>query len=98
MTTAESVRTAVQAFFKDSLRPVLFAGAGISVRAGLPTWAQFLTALAEQARPRDPLTRHLNDTFSRLRHFAGIVACRIAVRVLRYNQLRSSPLGRICPT
>jgi len=59
MTTTENVRKAVESFFKESVRPVLFAGAGISVRAGLPTWGQYLTALAEQVHPRDPYTRHL---------------------------------------
>ena len=46
-------------FFEDSESPVLFAGAGVSARAGLPIWKDFIKGMAEFARPYDVLTRHI---------------------------------------
>ncbi len=46
-------------FFKNSNTPILFAGAGVSMKAGLPTWHALLSQLAEATRPYDQLTRHI---------------------------------------
>lgn len=46
-------------FFRTSETPVLFAGAGVSARAGIPTWSDLLTRLAEHARQYDQYTRHI---------------------------------------
>lgn len=44
-------------FFESSQNPVLFAGAGVSARAGLPTWKGLVERLAEGIRAYDALTR-----------------------------------------
>jgi hypothetical protein len=59
MTKAKTVCDALESFFEDAIRPVLFAGAGVSMKAGLPNWYDFVSGLAEQLRARDALTRHL---------------------------------------
>lgn len=43
-------------FFSDSKSPVLFAGSGVSARAGLPVWNGYLRSLAESLRLDDPLS------------------------------------------
>ncbi|HUN27213.1 MAG TPA: SIR2 family protein [Steroidobacteraceae bacterium] len=58
MTNAQVVVEALSSFFKSSTRPVLFAGAGVSMHAGLPSWKSYLAALAEQVRANDQLSRH----------------------------------------
>jgi hypothetical protein len=40
---------------RTDLEPVLFSGAGVSMRAGLPDWKGLLTALAEGVRFKSPL-------------------------------------------
>lgn len=47
---------ALDRFFKSSPDPVLFAGAGVSARAGIPTWPTLLERLKEWIRSRDALT------------------------------------------
>ena len=37
----------------------LFAGAGVSARAGLPVWTQYLDLLADKTRAYEPLTAEL---------------------------------------
>jgi len=56
--TAPAIVDALSSFFNTSTRPVLFAGAGVSMQAGLPSWNSYLTALAEQVRAKDQLSRH----------------------------------------
>jgi hypothetical protein len=43
-------------FFSESTAPVLFAGAGVSARAGLPVWNAYLQHLAESLRQDDALS------------------------------------------
>jgi len=50
---------AIDRFFKNSSEPVLFAGAGVSARAGVLTWWPLLERLKEWIRSRDPLTANL---------------------------------------
>lgn len=45
-------------FFAKSSDPVLFAGAGVSAKAGVITWGSLLDRLKEWIRSRDPLTTH----------------------------------------
>lgn len=49
----------ISKFFAESANPVLFAGAGVSARAGLPTWGSYVNTLAEGVRAEDPLTATL---------------------------------------
>jgi hypothetical protein len=58
MKTNNAVTESVKHFLAKASRPILFAGAGVSLRAGLPTWGTYLELLAEQIRPRDQLGRH----------------------------------------
>lgn len=46
-------------FFRNSHSPVLFAGAGVSVRAGAPTWRKYLKWIAQQAETFDPPTSQI---------------------------------------
>ncbi len=41
-------------FFRTKRNPTLFAGAGVSVHAGLPDWKEFLINLAENIKSNDP--------------------------------------------
>lgn len=50
------VTDALKAFFETSADPVLFAGAGVSMLAGLPDWKGLLSQMAESVRAADPLT------------------------------------------
>lgn len=50
------VTEALKKFFNEASYPVIFIGAGVSVRAGLPTWKQLVTSMAEGLRQSDPLT------------------------------------------
>lgn len=61
MTNADTVRNAIARFFDESTRPVLFAGAGVSMRAGIPTWEQYLTGLAQKVRASDSPSADLMD-------------------------------------
>ncbi|WP_439852355.1 SIR2 family protein [Pseudomonas syringae] len=47
---------ALQKFFEEATNPVIFTGAGVSARAGLPSWKALVTQLAETLRQVDPLT------------------------------------------
>lgn len=50
------VAEALKRFFNDASYPIIFIGAGVSVRAGLPTWSQLITSMAEGLRQSDSLT------------------------------------------
>jgi hypothetical protein len=45
----------ISKFFAESKMPLLFAGAGVSARAGIPIWPKLLSDLAEWLRAKDPL-------------------------------------------
>ncbi|MBL0222229.1 MAG: SIR2 family protein [Xanthomonadales bacterium] len=51
----------LEAFFAKSNLPVLFAGAGVSAHAGLPTWPAYLTELASLAFEYDPQSKYMMD-------------------------------------
>lgn len=53
---SEPVATALKTFFEASSEPFLFAGAGVSMLAGLPDWKGLLSQMAESVRPADALT------------------------------------------
>lgn len=53
---ADSVAQALSEFFSTAVEPILFAGAGVSMLAGLPDWGKLLQEMAEAIRPRDPMT------------------------------------------
>ncbi len=50
------VTDALNKFFNKSDRPLVFTGAGVSGRAGLPTWKDLITKLAEGLRSTDSMT------------------------------------------
>lgn len=50
------VAEALKKFFNEASYPIIFIGAGVSVRAGLPTWKQLVTNMAEGLRQSDSLT------------------------------------------
>jgi len=52
--TKEDVANALENFFKSAVSPILFAGAGVSMRAGLPDWKELLKQMAEAIRSKDP--------------------------------------------
>jgi SIR2-like domain len=54
--SSKLVASSLDAFFKASSDPVLFAGAGVSMLAGLPDWKGLLSQMAESVRPVDALT------------------------------------------
>lgn len=56
---ATEIAETIQNFLASSKNPALFAGAGVGVRAGLPTWPQFMEHLATVAKMYDPLTGDL---------------------------------------
>lgn len=53
---ASTLENALIRFFSDAKYPILFAGAGVSARAGLPTWDGLIGKLAEGIRSVDPMT------------------------------------------
>lgn len=53
---AEDVAKALTDFFASAEKPILFAGAGVSMLAGLPDWSGLLNSMAEAIRAKDPLT------------------------------------------
>lgn len=54
--SSEPVTDALRAFFEASNEPILFAGAGVSMLAGLPDWKGLLLQMAESVRSVDALT------------------------------------------
>lgn len=51
----------ISRFFAEAELPVLFAGAGVSARAGLPAWKAYLTTLAGAASTFDVGTKYMMD-------------------------------------
>lgn len=56
-----SVSEVIEQFFSASQNPVVFCGAGVSARAGIPIWSKYLSQLAELIRADDTMTRHQMD-------------------------------------
>ncbi|MGJ4801934.1 SIR2 family NAD-dependent protein deacylase [Luteimonas sp. SDU82] len=56
-----AVKEALERFFNASKLPILFAGAGVSAAAGLPTWPNYLSALAAAVFEYDEFTRFNMD-------------------------------------
>ncbi|TDU23289.1 SIR2-like protein [Panacagrimonas perspica] len=54
--SVEDVANEIAEFFRNAKSPVLFTGAGVSVRAGLPTWKDLVEKLSEGIRSKDQLT------------------------------------------
>lgn len=54
-----SILDSLKRFFKNSETPILFAGAGVSARAGVVTWATLLKQLQESVRARDAYTANI---------------------------------------
>jgi hypothetical protein len=52
---------ALGGYFRKSRFPVLFAGAGVSARAGLPTWISYLSKLSAAAGEYDPYIKFVID-------------------------------------
>jgi hypothetical protein len=56
---SQFVREAIERFFTASSYPMIFTGAGVSVKTGLPTWKGLVEQMAEGIRPYDPLTTQM---------------------------------------
>lgn len=56
-------------FINESKNPALFAGAGVGVRAGAPTWNEFLLYLADVARMYDQLSSDLITSRANSRNY-----------------------------
>lgn len=54
-----SINDALTRFFATAAEPILFAGAGVSARAGVLTWGPLLDRLKEWIRSRDPQTANI---------------------------------------
>ena len=54
---SDPIASALGKFFDQAEYPILFTGAGVSAKAGLPTWPQLITKLAQHLGAKDPLTR-----------------------------------------
>lgn len=61
--TADDVAKALTEFFASAEKPILFAGAGVSMLAGLPDWSNLLKSMAESIRAKDPLTANQITTY-----------------------------------
>lgn len=57
----DGISTALDQFFRKSALPVLFAGAGVSARAGLPTWGAYLLKLGIAVNEYDQYTKYFID-------------------------------------
>ena len=53
------ISEALRLFFDDAKYPIVFTGAGVSARAGLPTWGKLIERLAEGIRGSDPLVTQI---------------------------------------
>ena len=68
------MREAIENFFRESANPVLFAGAGVAAKAGLPTWGIYLSQVAELVRSEDPYIANGMHTFIQEGEFARAVS------------------------
>lgn len=55
------LKKALETFFSKSRLPVLFAGAGVSARGGIPTWGGYLTKLGAAASEYDEYIKFMID-------------------------------------
>jgi len=53
---SDVIAEALKKFFQKATDPILFTGAGVSVKAGLPTWRGLIRDLAAGVRPFDSAT------------------------------------------
>lgn len=60
-----SIADSLARFFATSTEPILFAGAGVSARAGVLTWGPLLDRLKEWIRSRDPQTANIMAEYVR---------------------------------
>lgn len=65
----ETVTEALERYFKNSTDPIVFTGAGVSARAGVPTWGTLLTRLQEWLRSRDALTANQMAEYIHMQDF-----------------------------
>lgn len=49
------ISSSLERFFKSAEYPIIFTGAGVSVRAGLPTWKRLIEKMAEAMQTHDPM-------------------------------------------
>lgn len=49
------ISSSLERFFKSAEYPIIFTGAGVSVRAGLPTWKRLIEKMAEAMQAHDPM-------------------------------------------
>lgn len=49
----------LETFFSTAENPILFTGAGVSARAGLPTWEDLIKKMADAMQAFDPLTTQM---------------------------------------
>lgn len=52
---SSTISESLERFFKSADYPIIFTGAGVSVRAGLPTWKRLVEKMAEAMQAHDPL-------------------------------------------
>lgn len=55
------IESELKSFFGKSKLPILFAGAGVSAKAGLPAWGGYLTRLGALASEYDEYTKYQMD-------------------------------------
>jgi len=69
---SETLTSEVTKFFREKESVILFAGAGVSVQAGLPTWGGLLSKLAEVCKTQQPyLSRAIVESVGRSRYVAA---------------------------
>ncbi|QDS14318.1 SIR2 family protein [Xanthomonas arboricola] len=52
---ASAISISLEKFFKSADYPIIFTGAGVSVRAGLPTWKTLIEKMAAAMQAHDPM-------------------------------------------
>ncbi|MFW3166100.1 SIR2 family protein [Pseudomonas syringae pv. syringae] len=56
---SEAISEALRKFFREAAEPILFTGAGVSVKAGLPTWRALVANIAKGIEPFDSATAQM---------------------------------------
>lgn len=69
-----SVRDGIEEFFRASENPILFAGAGVGARAGLPIWAEYLDNIADEVIAHDPICGQLMKKYVKEGHLTKAVS------------------------